>query len=617
MRQAPSISLERSEATMTRIERSGDLTRSQQRMWLRSTWREIGAPYPALRHTLNFAEPMAVDVVVGAWETLVARHEALRTVFTLGADSRPIQLVFAADGFQLPLSFDDEAGLADYTAERPAVLLSGVGVLTPLWQVRLFLRGEEVSSVCLTIEHIICDGTGVEIWREQFMGLCHGQDVPVPAMQPLDRQAEEEKHRLRFPQDPRRNTAGKLLARSPGLLVPAIMSEVPEERYVLLVKRYPGMVPQVDAICAANRVSRSTVFMYALGWLLARYSGRHSVVFSSVFANRLEKDHSIECQMFPVEVLVEFGADSTIRQELRAAHAAALTGYAQHRLPAQSAPFEDHSRETANRGVGVFTPIMYDYVPDAPPGIAEIEERVEWGSEGEPFGHIFYVYQSDSDFIIGLDSDVVMFPVEVLRRMSEILPRFIDFLAQDGDTPVRAAEVLTPKDFRFSSDCHFIGEDWVRLETVRRLLLESPHVQDAKVTVDDGELNAWLLLGPEGDVHDVHESLLSRLFEHSDAKAPSRYTLSGETRDWRPRAAPPERAATTRAEIELREAIRETHGHAVTNMAQTYLEAGGDLLRTAALVQALRRRGWSGLRQEHFRSPFTLRAIARSLVRIG
>ncbi|SDT70197.1 condensation domain-containing protein [Actinoplanes derwentensis] len=594
---------------MTRIERSGDLTHSQQRMWLRMTWREIGAPYAALRKQVDFAEPIPVDTVVGAWETLVARHEALRTVFTPGADSRPIQLVFAADGFQLPLTFDDESGLADYLSGRPTLLFSGVGVLTPLWQVRLFLRDGQVVSVCLTIEHIIIDGESVENWREQFLGLCHGREVPLPTTQPLDRQADEVLSRSR-----RRSTVGELFARSPGLLVPALVSEPPEERYFFLVKQFPGMVPQVDAICAANRVTRSTVFMYALGWLLARHSGRHSVVFSSLFANRLERDHSIECQMFPVEILVDLSADASIRQALRAAHAAALTGFAQHRSSALSTPFEADARETMNRGVGVFLPIMYDYIPDVPVGLDEMDEREEWESEGEPFGHMYYVYQSGPDFVIGLDSDTVMFPVPVIRQFAEVLPRFIAFLAGDGDTRIGGADALLPDDFRFTPDGHLVGQDWVRPETVRRLLLEAPHVRDAKVTVDDGELSAWLTLEPGGDVYDVHESLLSRLFEHSDAKAPSRYVLAGETaREWRPRVALPERAPVTRAEKELCEAIRETHGRVVTNLAQTYLEAGGDLLRTAALVQALRRRGLTGLRPEHFRSPFPLRAVARAL----
>ncbi|GAA1602375.1 condensation domain-containing protein [Actinoplanes couchii] len=595
---------------MTRIERSGDLTHSQQRMWLRMTWREIGAPYAALRQRVDFAEPIPVDVVVGAWQTLADRHEALRTVFTVGADSRPMQLVFAADGFQLPVTFDDESGLDDYLARRPTLLFNGVGVLTPLWQVRLFLRDGAVVSVCMTIEHIIIDGEGVENWREQFLALCHGQDAPLPTMQPLDRRAQEE----RMARTSRRDHVGELFARSPGLLVPATGDEIPEARYIFHVKRYPGMVPLVDSICAANRVTRSTVFMYAMGWLLAKYSGRHSVVFSSLFSNRLEKDHSIECQMFPVEMLVEYGAGTTIRQELRAAHVAALTGFAQHRSSVLRVPFEADARETANRGVGVFLPIMFDYIPDVPPGLPEMDEREEWETEGEPFGHLYYVYQSADDIVIGLDSDVVMIPAPVTREIARLLPRIIEFLAGDGDTPVSAADALLPAGFRFSSDCHLVGEDWVRTETVRRLLLEAPHVRDAKVTVEDGELTAQLVLAPEGAVYDVHESLLTRLFAHSDAKAPSRYTFPAEPgREWRPDAGLPEHPPVTRPEKELCEAIRETHGRVVANLAQTYLEAGGDLLRTAALTQALRRRGLTGLRPEHFRSPFTLRAIARAL----
>lgn len=134
------------------------------------------------------------------------------------------------------------------------------------------------------------------------------------------------------------------------------------------------------------------------------------------------------------------------------------------------------------------------------------------------------------------------------------------------------------------------------------------------MAIEEGELVAWLTLSPEGDVFDVHEYLASQLYGHADTMAPNRYVLAGEPeRVWRPDHDLPTLVANTRAEKELCEAIRETHGLEVTNMARTYIDSGGDLLRTPALVQTLRRRGFAGLRQEHFLSPFTLRAIAGSL----
>jgi hypothetical protein len=66
---------------------------------------------------------------------------------------------------------------------------------------------------------------------------------------------------------------------------------------------------------------------------------------------------------------------------------------------------------------------------------------------------------------------------------------------------------------------------------------------------------------------------------------------------------------------ELREAlcaaIQTTHGHDPRDVALTYTEAGGRILRAPAVVEHMRRHGFTGLRQEHFTIPCTLRATAR------
>ncbi|MGW0957772.1 condensation domain-containing protein [Streptomyces gelaticus] len=605
-----------------KIERSGYLTQSQERMWLRLNWRELGSTFPAQRDVWDLPEPVPVPVAVQAWEKLVARHEILRTAFVVGPDNRPVQIVFGADGFQLPLSFADETTLKDFAGERPPPLLSGVGTLMPLWQVRIFLHDQKVASISLTVEHLICDATGIDNWQKQFLELCRGEDVPGPTTQPLDRRHKEDKQRQQF-QDAALRKTRSVYERAPGLLVPAMVSEVPELRYLLMVSQYKGVVPLVDAICQSHRVSRSTVFMYALGWSLAQYSGRRNILFSSMFVNRLEQDNGIECQMIPAEILLEIDTDNSIGRELRSAHTTALSGYARHRFSA-SAPFTEAARAASDRGIGTIEPIMYNYTEGSTPlpsgSVAEREyldtpqEGESWDTEGAPYCNYLDVYQAGSDITVAFDVDIAMFPKSAIREMSRLLPRFLNFLAQPHDTPVRGADTLVPHDFRVSSDCQLVGENWVRIESVQRLLWKSVHVQDAKVAIEEGELVAWLTLSPEGDVFDVHEYLASQLYGHADTMAPNRYVLAGEPeRVWRPDHDLPTLVANTRAEKELCEAIRETHGLEVTNMARTYIDLGGDLLRTPALVQTLRRRGFAGLRQEHFLSPFTLRAIAGSL----
>jgi hypothetical protein len=82
---------------------------------------------------------------------------------------------------------------------------------------------------------------------------------------------------------------------------------------------------------------------------------------------------------------------------------------------------------------------------------------------------------------------------------------------------------------------------------------------------------------------------------------------------WRPGDRTEPLGPSSRAERDLLAAINQTHGTAVADMAATYVGAGCSVWLAPAVIEMLRRRGWTGARPDHFISPFPLRAIARAL----
>lgn len=107
--------------------------------------------------------------------------------------------------------------------------------------------------------------------------------------------------------------------------------------------------------------------------------------------------------------------------------------------------------------------------------------------------------------------------------------------------------------------------------------------------------------------------MCASLGSHPDVAAPARYVTRPGARAWTPDGDRPDLPPATAAERDLCDAIAETHGHTVTDVALTYVEAGGRMVLAPALVEVLRNRGLSGLRRPHVNVPFTLRAVAREL----
>jgi amino acid adenylation domain-containing protein/FkbH-like protein len=133
------------------------LSHSQYRIWLLSRLGSAPAAYNQCA-AFRLVGPLDVAAMQRAVNLVVARHEALRTVFPLRADG-PRQVVLPR--LDVPLVRHDAPGLAlDEIAARiaasarlPFDLDAG-----PLLRVDLHARGEQDHILALTLHHIVSDG---------------------------------------------------------------------------------------------------------------------------------------------------------------------------------------------------------------------------------------------------------------------------------------------------------------------------------------------------------------------------------------------------------------------------------------------------------------------------
>lgn len=615
------------EPRRARVVRSGPLLVAQERLWLRGYWRTQGELFGALSGRWELPVGISVRAATCALEALVERHEILRTAFTIGPDKYPIQIVFDAAGFRLPLSLaplDRLDGFLEDLNDRQNLLV-GVDALRPPWTFRFFTDGDDVRVVIVIFDHIVSDATGAENWHDQFLALCRGDDPPRPSKQPLDRQAEEAN---RFRPDPGRSDPA---ARSPQIALPGAPEGATTPRYLTATVIFDGLLSEVDRICREGLASRPMVLMYALGWLLSRLSGRRNILFASYLANREGVDHGVECLMRPVDLPVEIDDNVEFRTALDALTASTLRAY-ESDVRHGPLPRESRARTAAERGVAAVVPVYFnfrgdprpDLAGDAKEGIVVAKRTDQRSSTGRPWCMVVWVYVVPPKLVIEFEVDTAMVSDAATDAMCAALPRLLRFMADEPLALAGNADALLPRGFRPATEAQQIGPNWVNRRNVERVLRDCPGLTNATAEVAGSELVARVTLRGGTQLFDVHEHVLASLQQNLDIAAPTRYLrMHGTSRTtpvvdvWMPAASTPELAPATDAEHEVCEAIRETHGHGVNNVALSYVASGGRLLLAPAVVEALRVRGYGGLHSGFFTSPRTLRSVARALIPIA
>ncbi|HEU0078917.1 MAG TPA: condensation domain-containing protein, partial [Longimicrobiaceae bacterium] len=304
LQMARAASLERSApkpSLIARAERNGRLPLSfaQQRLWFLDQLGSGGSAYH-IPTGLRLQGTLDRNALVGALDRIVARHEALRTVFAQ-VDGVPEQRIAPAEasGFRLvehdlTAEADAEAGLDRIMVEEaraPFDLERG-----PLIRGRLIRLAEDDHVLLLTMHHIVSDGWSMGVLFNELSALYgafhRGEPDPLP---PLPVQYAD------YAVWQRRWVTGEVLqqqaefwkrtlAGAPELLeLPTDHPRPAQQDHAgasLHVELDEALVAGLRALSARHR---TTLFMTLLaGWatVLSRLSGQEDVVVGTPSANR-------------------------------------------------------------------------------------------------------------------------------------------------------------------------------------------------------------------------------------------------------------------------------------------------------------------------------------------
>ena len=328
---------------------------SQERLWILDQLEADGSVYnmPAavrLRGSLDTA------ALGNALNTIVGRHEALRTIFSY-TDEQLFQVIVPLVELDVsPVAVGAVAEVAVAEARQPFDLAEG-----PLVRARLLAVAPEEHVLLFTVHHIVSDGWSMGVLVSELAALyeafCQGRPVPLAEL-PIQYADYAVWQRDRL--------AGELLAGQLGywrdrlgggpaaLELPADRPRPPVQSYAgaaHTITLPAGLAAQVRRFTQEHRASLFMTALTAYTALLSRYTGQDDITVGTFIANRTrpETENLIGFFVNTLVLRTDTSGDPTFAELLGRVRETCLGGYAHQEIPfelllAELQPERDLSR---------------------------------------------------------------------------------------------------------------------------------------------------------------------------------------------------------------------------------------------------------------------------------
>ena len=162
-----------------------ELSYAQQRQWFLWQWEPESAAYN-IPTALKFKGALNAAALQRSFETLIARHETLRTTFHLEGE-QAVQVLHDDQPFELSLEVREQAdeqavrAWVEAVARQPFDLVNG-----PLLRVKLLRLAEHEHVLAVTLHHIVSDGWSMPVMVEELVrlyeGYSQGHEVTLPEL---------------------------------------------------------------------------------------------------------------------------------------------------------------------------------------------------------------------------------------------------------------------------------------------------------------------------------------------------------------------------------------------------------------------------------------------------
>jgi len=320
----------------------------QQRLWFLQQL-EPGSPAYNMPITARLIGRLHIEALRHALQTIMTRHEALRTTIADG-ENGPVQMVRPGTDFQLPVT--DLSSLSEHDREAEARRLAMDEAKAPfdlandpLLRAQVLRLAEREHVLLLTLHHIASDAWSLGVLYRELAVLYQASVTGQPGSLPdLPIQYSD------FGVWQRRRMETDLLQRQLAYWkrhlsgAPPIL-ELPSDRPRPAAPSYRGadvslLLPESlrGAVRALSRKEGGTIFMTLLAafqLLLGRWSGQSDIVVGSPIAGRtrLELERLIGCFLNTLVMRTSLSGNPSFRELLARVRETALEAYSNQELP--------------------------------------------------------------------------------------------------------------------------------------------------------------------------------------------------------------------------------------------------------------------------------------------
>src|SRR5450755_2167024 len=448
------------------VESPAQLSYAQELLWLLSQVFDDGIAYNAPA-AFQLEGPLDLDLLRRAFDGLVARHEILRTTYTV-IDGRPMQVI--APHAQIELNVVDlrDRSPDERNAEAQRVLKDESRfrfdlVNGPVIRPTVIRLADDEHILMLNMHHVCTDGwSRTVLYRDLtvlYEAAANGIPSPLP---PLEIQYADYAIWQREWLD-QGITQGQLeywkqkLARAPSRL------DLPTDHPRPPVRSYLGEQISLmldlqtrEGLRTAARKSDATLFVALLATfaeLLHRYSGQDDVVIGTPFAgrNRTELESMVGYFINPLALRIDMSGDPTFAELIERARETTLEGFANADVPYETVvratnPERDLSQTPVFQAMIVLhNPACHTQRPNFQPEgtrCAEITHEKGWSK--------FDVLLGMSERTTGLNTtweySTELFKPDTVQRMMEHFRTLAESAATGLDRPLSKLSMLSEEE---------------------------------------------------------------------------------------------------------------------------------------------------------------------------
>jgi amino acid adenylation domain-containing protein len=496
------------------------LSFAQQRLWFLHQLEPEDTSYNMAR-ALRMMDTFNGGALQAALETVVARHEVLRTRFEM-VDGEPVQVIAPPQALEVPLTDLSELPQAEREAEaqrlareearRPFDLERG-----PLFRTKLLRLGEQEHVLLVTMHHIVSDGWSMGVlWRELgalYEAFFEGKPSPL---------AELPIQYADYALWQREWLRGEVLEEQLGYWrrqltdVPAL--ELPTDRPRPAVQTHRGArqsftLPEslTQALKDLSRREGTTLFMTLLAAfqvLLARHSGQDEFAVGTPIAGRkrAETEGLIGFFINTLVMRTDLSGEPTFRELLGRVREVALGAYEHQDLPFERLVEELKPERDLSR-----TPLFQVFfnMQNVPrqfqkklPGL--MTEPLKKGGGGTAkFDMTLYARERERRIALSMVCNADLFEQDTVSRMLEHFRTLLEGIVVDPGRRLSSLSLLTAAERRELS-----GRDTSREKGVRPA---KPYAE-------------WT----EGDI----EQSIPRRFDQQARKHPKKTAIKTRRHEW-------------------------------------------------------------------------------------